>query len=273
MILLEKTDIDKIDDQHYRSMRVKNVFILLILFVPVACKIARKRIVGRFPNGKVALIYYYPNKNDTLTFNSIEYYSSGQIHRRDSIQNGRVIGNSTIFYPNGKIYEIDSITNLPEIYGNRWDGKMTRYYENGNISEQFIIRKGIVDGLTRHYDESGILIKEYSLKDTTKNGEYKEFYKNGQLSFETTYLKGVPVGFEYFFGEKGDTIKYYAINHMGEISLPYKRWLANGEVLTGNFIDTSQNSAIWIWLTKDGKEFKRKVEHSDMKTFVSPEPN
>jgi antitoxin component YwqK of YwqJK toxin-antitoxin module len=239
----------------------------------VSCNNASQRIKTQYLSGKPAWIYFYPDHTDTTTFISIEYYPNGKIHKRDTVQKGRIVGNHTVYYPDGSIYELMKVTNLPRVLLDPWDGFETRYYKNGIISQQFVYKNGQVDGPSKHYNSKGVLVKAYYLKDTTKEGEYNEYYTNGRVSYKVTFLHNVPIGKEYYFDEKGDTAKYYEIDEKGDESFPYKRWLNNGIILQGDFLDSSGTIAVWIWFSRGGREIKRMIQHSNKGIFVSPEPN
>jgi len=242
--------------------------ILIITFLASSCKSPSKKIIGRFSDGTPIMIYEYPDHSDTSSFISITYYPNGRVHQRDTVKNFKVVGRPTVYYSNGNVYQIDSFFSSPDAFTNQWNGVMTQFYENGKISGQFSIKNGIIDGRSKHFNIDGILIKEYFEKDSVKQGDYKEFYNNGKVSFQATFLNDVPVGYEYFFDENGDTVKYFAVNKNGESSLPYKKWLKNGEILQGDFADSTKNNVTWVWFSRDGKELRRKTERSTNKMFV-----
>jgi hypothetical protein len=55
--------------------------------------------------------------------------------------------------------------------------------------------------------------------------------------------------------------------------MPYKRWLDDGNILEGNFIDSNKKAVMWKWIDKSGKEIKRTIRYPRNKIFLSPEPN
>jgi len=87
-----------------------------------------------------------------------------------------------------EIYQIDSLSHPCETQVNACDGILIRFNENGTISQHFIIKDGYFNGLSRHYDGNGKLVKEYYLKyDSIKDGEYREYHDNGKIFCSATY--------------------------------------------------------------------------------------
>ena len=125
--------------------------------------------------------------------------------------------------------------------------------------------------MSQHFLNNGIIAKEYELKNgMTKNGIYREFYDNGKVAFQCKYRNDTVVGFGYYFNEKGDTVKYH--NHYdGIISFPYKKWLDNGNVLSGDYTDKSKQSVTWKWFDKNGRQIKSKVAYAKVEGFAAPE--
>src|SRR5882757_1862482 len=161
---------------------------ILILTLAVSCKGSRTRIVARCRNGAPGIVYYYPDRSDTTSFISKEYYPNGKIRKIDTVQAGRLFGHLMQYYPSGKISGITIATNSPKPYTDDIDGAETDYYENGKISGQFTLKGSQLNGLAKFYNMNGVLVKEYFLKDSIKNGEYREFYENGHIYFKTTFL-------------------------------------------------------------------------------------
>jgi antitoxin component YwqK of YwqJK toxin-antitoxin module len=237
------------------------------------CKRPKTKIVLRHTDFTKSMVFYYPDRDDTTNFISTEYYPNGQISKLDTVQNGYVVGTGKEYFPDGKIYHLVHFAAHTRAFNDHWDGTITQYYENGVRSAEFIVKNGDLEGLSKYYNGKGVLVKEYGLtKDSIKIGPYREFFDSGRVSLERNYQNGQAVGYEYMFTERGDTDRYYALSD-GRWTFPQKRWLANGQILEGNFYDSSGKIVIWKWLNKDGKELKRSIRHSVNKKFVSPEEN
>ncbi len=244
--------------------------ISFLFFLSVSCKTERKKILGRFPDGKPSVVILYPDKSDTTTGSIFVYYHDGKIKIKLSLDEDKYVGQKITYYHSGQIEQIDSLSQPCDTSQDECDGSLIRYYENGKISQRYTVRNNIFNGMSQHFLPNGVLAKEYELKNgMTKNGIYKEFSDNGNVSLECTYQNDTIVGFEYFFNEKGDTIKY--LNHYnGQASFPYKKWLDNGLILYGNYTDTTAKAVKWIWFDKKGNEIKSKVAKEKKEGFVTP---
>ncbi len=244
----------------------------LVLFIfLISCKNENKRIIAKFPNGIPSVTIEYFDISDTSSYTINSFYRNGSIRQKAIIKNGNFVGPAITYYPDGRISEIDSIYETRKMSRNNWDGIAIRFYKNGKISERFVIKNAERNGLSQHYDTHGILVKEYSLiHDSVKNGIYTEFYSDGKVFLKDTYKNGIPVGFEYIFSEKGDTLKYSAF-YEGSESFPIKKWLGNGTVLEGDFLDKEGNAVIWKWYNHNGKEIKRKISYPIKGQYISPE--
>jgi antitoxin component YwqK of YwqJK toxin-antitoxin module len=236
----------------------------------MACDYKLKKISKKYPDGTAAIVYDYPDKRDTLNYEMKIYFPTGKIQQELKVEKGKIVGAPIYFYPDGKISEIDSLMQPASIPANSWNGTMTCFYENGKISGRFIVKNGDVNGLTQHYNENGVLVKEYFvINDSIKNGEYNEFYPDGKLLRKATYSNDTLVGTEYIFKENGDTLKYNDY-HNGRSSFPFKKWLDNGNVLEGNYLDGKHKAVLWRWYDKNGKEIRRKIAYPIKGAYVHP---
>lgn len=245
--------------------------LLIIIICLFSCKNDYKKIVAMNRNGTPGLVYEYANKNDTANFKVKIYYPDGRLQKEGAVVNGKYVGEIITYFHNGKIYEMDSLSEPCDIDSSPCTGALSRYNENGTISQRFSVIHRHVSGLSQNYDGKGILVKEYYLtQDSIKNGEYREYYDNGKLLYKAIYKNDTVIGYSYFFKENGDTLKYF-LNYKGAMDLPYKKWLDNGDILTGNFLDKTKQKAVWKWYDKNGKEVKRKIVYQTKEGFISPE--
>lgn len=250
-------------------------YLIMITFIlsAVSCEIPGKKVKLVFANGTPAIVHEYPDMHDTSTFIAKEFYPSGKLHKVATIEGNKYVGTVKTYYPSGKNYQIDSLLSPWKTSSEIWNGLVTTYYENGNISEKFIVKHGAISGLSRHYDNRGILVKQYYLiNDTVKSGEYEEFFDNGNVALKAFYKNDTITGIKYFFKENGDTAKYYQV-YKDRPSMPYKKWLENGNVLQGNFIDSAQSAIIWKWTDKNGYLIKQQTIYAINKKFVAPDSN
>jgi hypothetical protein len=80
------------------------------------------------------------------------------------------------------------------------------------------------------------------------------------------------IGPNYYFRENGDTVKYIGV-WKGQESMPYKKWLKNGNILEGDYTDSTGKVVLWKWVDPKGKEIKRWIQYPKNKMFICPEPN
>ena len=235
-----------------------------------SCKRPLEKVMSRFKDGSVALVYDYPDKSDTSTYTYIEYFSNGNVHKMIPIKSNRIVNYPKWYYPNGKIIEIDSLAQPGDWPNLTWNGKSTKYYENGmkTVSE---VKNGLREGLSEVFDTNGKPIKEYYLvNDSIKSGPYTEFYPDGKVSVRGKFENNLLEGMMYFFDEAGGTVKYYK-RVKGEIFMPYKQWLPDGRILLGTYGNNEGTVVVWRWLTKNGKNIKTQVQTSKDRTFGVPQ--
>jgi len=85
-------------------------------------------------------------------------------------------------------------------------------YEN-KVSEEFIVKGGVLDGYHRVYTPEGYLTKELPYKNGYLHGLEKHFNKQGQLVGTVTYRKGKKTGNEFEYSDGGkELIKTETIN-------------------------------------------------------------
>jgi len=53
--------------------------------------------------------------------------------------------------------------------------------------------------------------------------------------------------------------------------MPYKKWLNNGTILSGDYVDTSESAVTWEWHSPDGKLGKKETHIVKNGEFVAPE--
>jgi antitoxin component YwqK of YwqJK toxin-antitoxin module len=230
-----------------------------------------KKVIAKNKNGTPGIVFEYEDRNDTLNFDVKVYYPDGILQKEATIRQGKYVGRKMTYFHNGKPYQIDSLSQPCPINIDACDGAVIRYNENGSVSQRFTVKDGEFNGLSKHYDGRGKLIKEYILThDSIKNGLYREFYDNGRISYLAYYSRDTLTGYEYFFKENGDTVKYY--NHYkGVMSFPYKIWLDNGGTLYGEYKDSSMKEVVWKWLDKSNKEIKQRLMQAGPNGFNVPQ--
>jgi antitoxin component YwqK of YwqJK toxin-antitoxin module len=252
---------------HFAAFRLSIVFIAIFSFF--GCKQKSVKVVARTKSGTPSVVLEYPDRSDTLTYTIKVYYPEGKLHKEAQVQDGKYVGEKITYFPNGKIYQIDSLSTPCDKLLYLCDGVLIRYNENGSISQRFEVKNGQFNGLSKHYDEQGILVKTYYLKDDSiKDGEYLEYFKNGKIAGRANYRNDTLIGMEYGFNENGDTLIYYS-HHAGKLDLPFKKWLPNGNTLYG--IRLNGDSVLWTWYDKNGRVLKLEKVGATKSGYLIPD--
>jgi antitoxin component YwqK of YwqJK toxin-antitoxin module len=238
---------------NFRLLLLPYILLFILFIQTISCNGPTKKVMAKNRNGTPGVIYEYPDRSDTLNYLIKVYYPDGKIQKEAAIKNGKYVGEKITYFHNGKIYQIDSLSQPCEKELNDCDGTLIRFNENGTISQRFTVKEGNFNGLSQHYNGHGNLVKEYYLiQDSIKDGQYREYYDNGRISCLASYKNDTLEGYEYFFAENGDTVKYY--NHYkGNLDFPYKKWLENGKILFGNYLDKDEKFVVWKWYRKTGE--------------------
>jgi antitoxin component YwqK of YwqJK toxin-antitoxin module len=245
---------------------------LLILLIAVTsffgCKQKLVKVIAKTKSGRPAVVFEYPDGRDTLTYTIKVYYPDGKLHKEAQVREGKYVDKKITYFPSGRIYQIDSLSQPCDKQAYACDGILLRNNENGSISQRFEIKNGLINGLSKHYDGNGILVKAYYLKDDSiKDGEYFEYYNNGRVSRKASYRNDTLVGIEYFFDENGDTSKYYS-HDAGQIDFPAKKWLQSGNVVYGTHF--KGDIVLWTWYDRNGKVLKREKVGPTKAGYVFP---
>lgn len=88
----------------------------------------------------------------------------------------------TLWYNTGEIMEIRQYNETKE-----FDGKCTRYFEDGTISAIAHYKGGVKDGLWRVWHPNGNIAYELHYNKGERIGTWKGFDKKGDLIFERKY--------------------------------------------------------------------------------------
>lgn len=184
-----------------------------------------------YPNGQLECEGFI--NGEVQVGNWTFYHENGKVFSKGQYDNnGNPIGIWTEYYDNGQIkyeaissqgnwFSLDS-DNLEII--NYWtedriplivdgNGKLTTYFDNGNIQH----------------------ISYWTSK--LKNGTLQEFYENGQLNIERNYKDGIKEGFGKVFYNNGNLHSEHCYQNGKDIG-QYKEWYENGQLSEeGEFIN------------------------------------
>ena len=147
-------------------LKIKHIFLsLLIIFLFVSCK---KRVIEYYQNGHLKSVIEYRNgKEDGMTV----YYDDD--YERPVLE---------IMMKNGKR-----------------NGKMTRYFFNGNIEVQAYYKDDMQQGVYQEYDLQGNPIIECYYVDGKKTGAYTTYHEKGMVKEKGAFQDDLFDGkWEYF---------------------------------------------------------------------------
>ena len=104
------------------------------------------------------------------------------------------------------------------------------YYSNGQMEFSAEYINGKLDGLSKHWSESGNLISETQYKNGKLHGFWKKYYSNQNILYETHYFHGQKHGKEKWYYENGQ-IKSEQTFQYGTPENDMMRWRPNGSIL------------------------------------------
>ncbi len=225
-----------------------------------SCKTEHSKVIETYPNGKVREEKIYPDKDDKTKYTIIEYFENGQISFKGIVENNKFVNLKLSYYENGSLKQVDSITNPCDLDFCCCDGKVLKYFSNGNLDQSFENRNGVANGSVNLYDNdsTGKLEDIYTYKDGKKNGVFKNFYNSGELYSLGKYKNDTLIDHIYYFEPNGDTMKIY-FTWKGSEDFPTKKWLKNGQMFYATYLDSTYHKVLYRWTDKAGKELKREI--------------
>ncbi|WP_194436606.1 toxin-antitoxin system YwqK family antitoxin [Vibrio fluminensis] len=161
-------------------------------------------------------------------WNVVKSESQASYYLREPLVERNGLWPVSVYFQGGKILNFEGTFNSGDITTGKSVGAYKIYHANGNLlSEGSRNEKGQYEGLTRIYDQDGVLIEEadflagkrhgihrtfypngqvkaeYTNKNNIAAGEYVSYYKNGQVSYRVNYVSGMQEGPGYSYSENG----------------------------------------------------------------------
>ena len=159
---------------------------------------------------------YYYKKNGEVR----EYYPTGEILQKSTINNHLEAGVWNNYYKNGAIWKYGNYNN-----GNGWNvflypsggkkdssywidgyqtGEARFWYENGKLKEISNWKKSKQHGSIKRFYKNGTLKYIAHNKSGILNGKYEEYYKNGSIKISVGYIEGKKQGKYFQYWENGN---------------------------------------------------------------------
>ena len=155
----------------------------------------------------------------------VRYYESGTVRARMIFESGGDRSHAELFYKNGKkaaegLYvmkakdsvwtyysEYDGTVRIRESYSEgKLDGKSTRYYPTGGISEEINWVKDSREGPWLQYFEDGTPRLKGRYKNNLLNGKYEVYFGNSTIMMSGVYLDNKSNGTWSYFDETGNLL-------------------------------------------------------------------
>lgn len=167
-------------------------------------KEAQNESINGLKQGK--WIGYYDANGDNTTPDKAASY--GLIVYKDD----KICETRRDYYINGKLKQENAYTDGVLNGMSKW------YEENGKLSVEMSYADGKEDGVSRWYYENGKIKQETSYSNGKENGESKWYYEHGKLKQETSYFNGKENGVGRWYDENGKLT----------VELPYANGKENG---------------------------------------------
>lgn len=248
-------------------------FLIILLF---SCQQSSTKIIDRYPNGQIKTEHTYLNKNDTSNYDYKDYYENGQLKYETTIRDNKFVGEKKIYYIAGGIERIERLYHPTPMEDEIYDCYIMNFYENGNKENEYEYINDKLSGIAIEYDSAGHKTRTAEYIDGKINGTETIYYPNGKIKSLVECRNDSAYGFRYEFSETGDTLN--ASTHYGqsENGIFYKKWLVNGQILTGTYGDNEKSFVIWKWYDKKRNLTKTLVDNgtptdSSTKRFTSPD--
>jgi len=231
-------------------MRPFLAIIILTLFL--GCKTDYKKSIDTHPNGE--------KKVKKSTYPIIEFYDNGQVSFQATVVDNKFVGVKTSYFENGNLKEVDSLLHPCDLDYCDCDGKISKYYSNGQLQQTFESKNGVANGQVILYarDSSGKIRSISDYKNDKKNGVTKTFYRSGKIYKVGTFANDTLIDHIYYFEETGDTMKIM-YTWYGQEDFPTKKWLTNGQIFYATYLDSTYKKALYRWTDKSGIELRREI--------------
>ncbi len=236
---------------------MKITAILILLSIVFGCSLTEtKKIISKYTNGKPKMVYYYPVKDDTLTYRKEFFYASGKINYTGQILDGSKNGIWTWWYENGNRkdkckykngfyidtvyhwFENGNIKQLEIVSSKKvrtdgcceCDGTIIRFFENGQMKEKFHSLNNQIQGTYTSYEKNGNW-KIRTYRNDTLNGPSTEYIKeNGKIiKVYGQYKNGNEVGLWKWFNDK-NTLYQSATFEDGYYTGQFLKYHPNGKI-------------------------------------------
>jgi len=184
----------------------------------------------------------------------IKYHPNGREAYRCSYKEGKQDGKELFLSKDGKVLG-EGVYQEGVSIGKHW-----RNHENGALA--FLAHfddKGILLDPIQEWNDEGILISQYFLKEGRFDGSFKQWYDSGKLKCEFCYLEGELEGpqREYYLSSKLKSQAFYKDKFLeGE----YLEWYENGQpALKMSFKKGEKEGETLAWFPNGQKKLEESI--------------
>ncbi len=244
-----------------------NLFVLLFFVTIIGCKQTNHKIIDKYPDGQTKTEYIYDN-DDTTKFTCIIYHENGNPLYKTQVVNNMFVGEKIIYNENGIIERIEKLIRPISVYDSTYDCLITTYRPNGTKISEYKYLNDEIDGIAIDYDSLGRPAISTEYREGRIDGKKATFYAGGGIK-NLIFIKNDTIrGLDIDFKENGDTLKWFSNSGKGQF---YKKWLNNGNILTGTYGDAPGTYVIWDWFDKTNSKIKTKIDKSPIGKYIAPE--
>lgn len=145
----------------------------------------------------------------------------------------------------------DKITYCYDLKNTPITGEMRRY-DNGLIKHSYLLKNGMLDGMSKTFYRNGNIQIEKNYKKGKLNGLTSEYYENGNLKEEVSYINGKKEGVLKQYYEQG-TLMSQAVYKNDKINGEYRIYDLSQRLIY-NFKSTNSVLKSGIYHYKDINE-------------------
>ena len=198
-------------------------------------------------------IMYLPNEVSGFTGQNLCKYNNGQLWRKGNYIDG-ILDNETeyIYYDNGQV-KMESNWTFDPLDGEiKLNGKVTDWYESGELMVERNYKNGGLDGKTFIWFKNGQLKSQGSYKNNKRDGTSIWYYKNGNKWQAVSYKASVTVSMTSWHENGNLESKSKWKDNLTKDGLQV-RWHENGKIKSqGNYID-HQKQGDWTFWDENGQ--------------------
>lgn len=199
---------------------MKNLFLLILLYIFSSCSNSNKKVIEKYENGQIKEVHEYLLQDSTIYVKTC-YYENGKIKSRGTKRDTITVGYWIYYYKKGHIkqhgnYIIDDSLNE----GNwTYSYHIPKHDQQGNIIPE---HKGWICSVTRNKREKLNL-------HVCRDGVWEFFHQNGQIKSKGTYKNGWSVGTWEKFAENGIKTEEMFFENKKRSGI-WKYWYNNGDI-------------------------------------------